>query len=278
MAVAANTNLTSLLNATIGSSTSTVSATANTATATGTDTGGQLELLTGLGSGGGPLLTVTVGKAGTTVKLDRTTAQVTASDTPAVVSVTLNSPVSGSQTFPIAPGVSQTFLSGTPLQTTVAAGSGSATPGTGKGSASANGVTIDALQGVGASTATGTNGGVDIQIASSTSTVTGTAPVVTAAAPVTPPAPAPAPAAVPGVTTVHTGEFWAGTLPIVLLGLALLSGLALVARERLSRLAHRAIHLSRFAASSASDLPPGPASGTSSATPPVLGPVRRQSH
>ena len=52
------------------------------------------------------------------------------------------------------------------------------------------------------------------------------------------PAAAPAtPAAVPGVTTVHTGEFWAGTLPIILIGGFGLAGLLLIGRRRVASLA-----------------------------------------
>lgn len=273
VAAAANTSLTSLVSASIGSSTSTVSATATTTTAKGEGSGSQLNLLTGLGAGGGALLTISVGQAGTTVTLDRTTGQVTASDTPAVVSVTLSSPVTGTQSYPIAPGTSQTFLSGTPLQTTVAAGSGTATSGAGKGSASADGVTIDALQGIGASTPTGTNGGVGIDLTSSSATATGTAPVVTTVASTPPPAPV-----VTGATTVHTGEYWAGSLPILLLGLSMFLGLALIARRRLLLVAHHMIHLARPAAPPAGGPSSGPASGTLPVSPSGSGPARRRSH
>jgi len=105
-----------------------------------------------------------------------------------------------------------------------------------------------------------------------------TPPVVTspAVAPVTAAAVAPA-AVVPGVTTVHTGEFWAGTLPIYLVSGMGLAGIVLIARRRLFSAAHA---LMPFAHRTASGLvggpPPGPASGTSSVPPPVSGPARRQ--
>ena len=278
LAAAANSSISTLVNATVGASTSSVTATATTATATTQVQGTQIGVLQGLGAGGGPLLTVVAGKATTTTSLDRSTAQVTATDTPGVVSVTVNPPAGGPQTVTVAPGQSQTFLAGTPLQTTVAVGSGSATSGSGKGSATASGLTIDALQGLGAGS-TGTNGGLDVQIASAASTATGTAPAVaTAAAPVTPTTAAVVPVAtapaVPGVTTVHTGEFWSGPLPIALLGLALLTGIGLVARRRLADFAHLTTKFARRHA--AGDLPPGPATGTSSVPPPVSGPARRQ--
>ena len=71
--------------------------------------------------------------------------------------------------------------------------------------------------------------------ASGSSTTATTAAVKTLAA-TTPAAPAavvPAvPGAVPNVTTVHTGEFWAGSLPIFILSAMGLAGLALIGRRR----------------------------------------------
>ncbi len=37
---------------------------------------------------------------------------------------------------------------------------------------------------------------------------------------------------VPNVTTVHTGEFWSGTLPIILLAGMGLAGIMLIGRRR----------------------------------------------
>jgi hypothetical protein len=72
--------------------------------------------------------------------------------------------------------------------------------------------------------------------------VTGSSTVATPAVATSPgtatPAATPvAPAAVPGVTTVHTGEFWAGTLPIILMGGMGLAGLLLIGRRRVAALA-----------------------------------------
>jgi hypothetical protein len=53
------------------------------------------------------------------------------------------------------------------------------------------------------------------------------------------------PPVVPGVTTVHTGEFWAGTLPIVLSAGMALSGLALIGRRRIVSTVPAALHHSR---------------------------------
>jgi hypothetical protein len=62
--------------------------------------------------------------------------------------------------------------------------------------------------------------------------------VVTSPAAVTPVTPAAAPivpaaAVVPGVTTVHTGEFWSGSLPIVLMSGMALAGLTMIGRRRI---------------------------------------------
>jgi len=76
------------------------------------------------------------------------------------------------------------------------------------------------------------------------------------------------------VTTVHTGEPWAGPLPIALMGLSMLAGLAVVARRRLVSLTSR-LHLLARRVTPTGGQPPGPASGTSSVPPPVSGPARR---
>jgi hypothetical protein len=74
--------------------------------------------------------------------------------------------------------------------------------------------------------------------------VTGTSTVATPAVATSPataspatPAAAPAPAVVPNVTTVHTGEYWAGTLPILLMAGMGLAGLLLIGRRRVASLA-----------------------------------------
>lgn len=230
--------ITSLVQATAGVSTSAIAGNGTSVTASSKDTGIRLALLTGLGAGGGPLLTVAVGASSAQSSVDLTKGTVTSSDTPAAVTVTLDPPSGSPQTVSVAPGISQTFLGGTPLAVTVAVGGGSTSGnGTTHSTATATGVTIDALQGVGAGS-TGTNGGIDLRLGGAATSASGTAPVavpVAAAASSSspaPPAPAPAPA-VTGATTVHTGEPWAGPLPFVLLALSLLTGAGLLARRRL---------------------------------------------
>ncbi|HEY2215098.1 MAG TPA: hypothetical protein VGH31_08590, partial [Acidimicrobiales bacterium] len=72
----------------------------------------------------------------------------------------------------------------------------------------------------------------DAKVTASTATaaplvVTSPAVVATPAAAVVPTA-----AVVPNVTTIHTGEFWAGTLPIFLVSGMGLAGILLIARRR----------------------------------------------
>ena len=223
---------TGLVSVAAGSTTSTVATTATTVTATSTDSGANIGLLTGAGADGGPLLDIRVGAATSTSTLDRGTAAATAVADPGLVTVTFGTALTGVQTVTVAPGQSQTFLSGTPLASTVDVGAGAVTQGTGQASSTAHGVTLDLLQGV--------DGGVDIDLATSTTAVAGVAPATTAAvtptttAPsVTPTTVAPAaPAVVPGVTTVHTGEPWGGSWPVVVLAVAI--GLVLVYRRRLA--------------------------------------------
>ncbi len=244
LAQASSAQLTYLVKVTIGSSSSSVSATSSTATAGTQDASVTVSLLGGVGAGGGPLATIVIGSASTTATLDRSAGTVTSSDTPAVVTVNVNPPVGSPINLSIAPGTSQTILAGTPLQTTIALGDGSATatPGSGQGTASATGVEVDALTGVGATDSAGTNGGVGVKVAGSSTTVTAqkaaaVTPTTTAPQPTTAAAPVvhTASATVPGVTSVHTGEFWAGKWPGVLAMLAIASSLLLLRRPRAGR-------------------------------------------
>ncbi len=83
--------------------------------------------------------------------------------------------------------------------------------------------------------------GLDVGDVSVTGTSTVSTPAVTTAAATATPAAAtpaavtaPAPAAVPDVTTVHTGEYWAGTLPIILMAGMGLAGILLIGRRRIA--------------------------------------------
>ncbi|HWF17076.1 MAG TPA: hypothetical protein VG244_12900 [Acidimicrobiales bacterium] len=85
---------------------------------------------------------------------------------------------------------------------------------------------------------TGLMGGLGIAVgdvsASGSATTATPAAVTTSAAKPAAPAAAPlAPTAVPNVTTVHTGEFWSGSLPIILLTGMGLAGVMLIGRRRI---------------------------------------------
>jgi hypothetical protein len=213
-----------------GTSTGSVSATATSATATNTSSGGTIAILPGAGGAGLPAASITLGAAQTTATLDRTGGAGTATASPSVVTVTINDPVTGSNTVTLAPGQSQNLLAGTPLASTISVGSSTTTQGPGSATATAQGVVLSLLTSL-------PGGGITIDLASSNASVTGAA----LAAAVTPPAAAPAaapaapapPAGAPiaGVTAVHTGEPWAGSLPFV--ALALVAGLGLIYRRRL---------------------------------------------
>jgi hypothetical protein len=159
------------------------------------------------------------------------------------------------------------------LASTIEIGGGSATPGQGSGSAQAGDVELNLL--------TGVSGGIDLDLVTSHTSADGAPVAVTAAAAGAAPAAAPvtaAPSVVPNVTSVHTGEFWAGTLPVILLAGMGLAGLALVGRRRIASAARTLFPLTRHSTTgSIGGPPPGPASGTSSVPPPVSGPARRQS-
>ena len=81
-------------------------------------------------------------------------------------------------------------------------------------------------------------GGVGLNVGDVSVTGSSTGPPAVATSPATtaPPRPSP-PAAVPDVTSVHTGEFWAGTLPVVVMAGMGLAGLLLIGRRRIASLA-----------------------------------------
>jgi hypothetical protein len=98
---------------------------------------------------------------------------------------------------------------------------------------------------------TGLMGGIGLNVGdvSASGSATSATPAATTSAAVTPAAPAAAPATapavVPNVTTVHTGEFWSGTLPIVLLVGMGLAGALLIGRRRILTVARSINPLTR---------------------------------
>ena len=228
---------TSLLSVTAGSSTSSVTTDASSVTATSSASGSTIDLLQGAGAGGGPAVSISVGKAAATATFDRGTATATASVNPALVSVTVSSALTPAQTIAVPVGSSYTALAGTPLASTISVGSGTTTQSGASASADAVGVSVDLL--------TGVDGGIDADFSSGTASVAGVAaaaPVAAATTTTTTPAAVteattpvtPTPAVVPDVTAVHTGEPWAGSLPLALGAFVL--GLVLLGRRRLASL------------------------------------------
>lgn len=229
-AATSGSSVTTLVNGSLGPSTSSITTSPSDLTATSVDTGATISLLTGAGASGGPLLTVNIGRAVTAAHIDQATGAVTESGTAASVTVTLAPPAGTQQTVSITPGVSKSFFTGTPLQTSVSVSTPTTTAK--NGSATASGVIVDLAQGA--------TGGIVLDLGASTAQATATAPVTvstrprvaagTVAASTTP--------AVTGATTVHTGEPWAGPLPIALLAMSLLAGVGLLVRRHLLGIGH----------------------------------------
>lgn len=161
-----------------------------------------------------PLVEIKVADAKSTDTFNGTSW--TPTGTGSVAQIDLNIP-GFDQSISLAAGQSQNLLAGTPLATVIDLGSASTTGST----STANGATLDLLKGV--------NGGILVNLGSSTTT--GTPGAVTTAAssgssgPTPPVLKASIGAASP--TAVHTGEFWAGSLP-VLATLGSLGGLLIV--------------------------------------------------
>jgi hypothetical protein len=88
---------------------------------------------------------------------------------------------------------------------------------------------------------------LDVSNVDASASTTSAAPSIATSPSVTPSVTPTAPAApaVPDVTSVHTGEFWAGPLPIVLMAGMGLAGLALIARRRIASAGRALLPISR---------------------------------
>ena len=243
-----------------------------------------------------PLLQVNVGPAQCTAVRDASTGHWTSTDYASVVDVHLNIPGDPiNLDIPGTAGTTQEIAAGTPLQSTISIASGASAPVGDSASCNSSSVTLNLLQGGGGtslpitlpgSTSTPGQGLIYVSLGNTQLTATNanaptTTPLVTSPsvnAPVVPAAPVVTSAAtVPNVTSVHTGEFWSGSLPIALMSGMGLAGIVLIARRRVFSAVRSLMPFARHAAfGSAGGLPPGPASGTSSVPPPVSGPARRQ--
>ena len=283
-ALSSLTGATPLLTLGLGHSTSTVvtstSGGDNIETSTATTQGVSVDLL--------GAVNISLGPNTASIQVDTTTGVVSVPNLPTVGAITisalggalvtillpdLNSVLSGllSSLGAILPSGATPVLEVTPASSSVSSNGHS-------GSAESADLKLNLLGGLvvlnvgdASVTATDTPGNVPAVI---TSPGTSSTPVVTSAAnPVTTNPVVPAGAVVPGVTTVHTGEFWAGSLPIFLLSGMALSGLLLIARHRVATAARALTPMfsRRSTFGSAGGPPPGLAPGTSSVPPPVSG-------
>jgi hypothetical protein len=189
-----------------------------------------------------PLIEIKAGPASCTGTRDASTGTWTSTDSASLVDVDVNLPGDNiSLDIPGTSGTGQTILSGTPLQSTITIADGAAAPVGDAASCNGDSLTLNLLQSSDFPGGSSTTGAVYASLGSTTLAASNNnvTPVVVKTTPATTPAPAavtpvvPA-AVVPNVTTVHTGEFWSGSLPIYLLAGMGATGLALIARRRIA--------------------------------------------
>ncbi len=241
-AVVAQTPAPETVTVALGPATASIRSADGSATATSAGQTADIRILPGVGSIGpnltggtpAPLVEIQLAPASATSVFNGSAW--TPSDHASVAVVSLNIP-GFNQTIDLSPGQSQDLLAGTPLETVIDLGSATTTGST----AQADGATIDLLKGV--------QGGIllDLGSATSTGTLNAPAPAVAASgggsAPTTvpptaePSVPAPATLAAASPTSVHTGEWWAGSTPILAVMAA--AGGALLLLPRLRRRANR---------------------------------------
>lgn len=222
---------TTLISVGAASSTSAITSSATSVQATSSAKAVTIQLLPGAIPGLSSLATIIVTPTTTTATLDRTTGMATSTDVPAIVSVS----VGGQPAQTITPGQSVPGIPNTPLSTllTLTLLQGSSTQGAGSASAQADSLSLNLLPGL----APGGTSLLSLVLGKTTASVTGlaVAPNNNSTPPGTQTAAnggGAAPTVVPNVTSVHTGEPWAGALPLA--GAALAAGLALVWRRRLA--------------------------------------------
>ncbi len=217
-----------LLSAQIGQSQASMAATGSASLqASSTANGGSVALFPGLDGGSTALLTVNVAAARSVATEPADGQPPTASVTPAVATVTVALPGTAPQTLSVGPGKSETLFSGTPLESTISVAGGNTSVQGDTATASSQGVQIDLLQGL--------DGGVNLDLASTNASVD--TPAVPSSSPVSPVPPVQVTssstlAPVTGVTSVHTGEPWAGGLPYAAGLLAVGAGLMNLQRIR----------------------------------------------
>ena len=222
----ASSAVSSLAQVALGPSTSSVVTNGTTTTADSTSDGVQVQLLPGAGNAGAPLAEIDVASA--TATATDTNGVLSSSDTPAVATIHLNLP-GNPQTIALSPGQTLQILAGTPLASTITLGNGSHSTTATSAAAQASGLSLDLATGVNggvllhlADAAASLTAGPSTQPASCTSNCSSTVPVSVQ----TQTQAASSPAVIAATpTAVHTGEWFAGSWPI-LAGLgALASGL-----------------------------------------------------
>lgn len=243
--VVAGANAPSTLVVHLGPASASVTGTAsNTAQASAKGATAEIQVLPGVGCDASSLTACVTDPSAYAVPLiDIKVAPAVATDswdgtnwspatTAALASVDLNIP-GDAQTITVPAGQSLDLLSGTPLETVIDLGSAStAGANTSTGSGASNGATLDLAKGV--------NGGILLDLGS-VGITGGDSPASPAVTPIVhrnpatpaalPATPAAAPVASP--TLVHTGAWWAGSLPYIA-GLAAL-GAGLLCWPRLRR-------------------------------------------
>jgi hypothetical protein len=167
---------TKTLEVTLGESTSSVKTAAGSVASLATGSGAEIRVLplpSALKSAGlptDPVITISVGKASASAVFDRGTGVATPTVTPSLVHIHLNDAVSLlglPHDIDVAPGISQTILQGTPLESTISVAAGSVSQSADKSAAGAeaDGVNLHLLKGL--------NGGIKLTLAHAEASVGG---------------------------------------------------------------------------------------------------------
>lgn len=167
---------TKTLDVTLGESSSSVETSASGVTSLATGSGAEIRILplpSALKSAGlptDPVITISIGKASAAATFNRGTGVATPTVTPSLVHIHLNSAVQLlglPHDIDVAPGISQTILAGTPLESTISVASGSTSQSADKtaAGAEADGVALHLLKGL--------NGGINLVLAHAEANVGG---------------------------------------------------------------------------------------------------------
>jgi hypothetical protein len=167
---------TKTLEAKVGHSRSEVSTVAGTVTSTGVAEAAQVDILPIGALDKNPVASIIVGSAKATAIYDRKAGASKASFDPAIVTLRLNTVLTGAQEIKVAPGETITILQGTPLESTITVADGKTIKNAdGSMSAVADGVKLELLKGV--------NGGIVLELAHAEAAVAGALPVADQVAP-----------------------------------------------------------------------------------------------